>query len=212
MSTEVGGVGLRERKRLATRRSIQLAAISLVRENGLERLTVDEIGRVADISPRTFFNYFPTKEAAIIGDPPSLPAGDSIAQFVSDTSGRSVIAGICALLVEPTELALEDHELVHSRRLVLKDHPHLFAMRMATLKHFEDELHAVVLQRLKHDKLRLSAEELDSRARLITLVAMATMRHAWASWADAGGSSDLAEKLRSSFAEVEHLLAPTAAR
>lgn len=212
MSTEVVELGLRERKRLATRRAIQFAAVTLVRDHGLERLTVDEIGRVADISPRTFFNYFPTKEAAIIGDAPSLPAGEAIDRFVADTSGRSIIAGIEVLLNEPNELVSDDHELSHLRRAVLKDHPHLFAMRMATMKHFEDELHAVVLQRLQHDKVRLSAADLDSRARLITLVAMAAMRHAWTSWADAGGRSDLAGKLRSSFAEVEHLLAPTPAR
>ncbi|MES1212507.1 MAG: helix-turn-helix domain-containing protein, partial [Leifsonia sp.] len=57
--------GLRERKRLATRRAILLAAITVVRERGLEAATVDEIARIADVSPRTFFNYFSSKEEAI---------------------------------------------------------------------------------------------------------------------------------------------------
>ncbi|MEO8263341.1 MAG: helix-turn-helix domain-containing protein, partial [Pseudolysinimonas sp.] len=62
--------GLRERKRLATRRAIQVAAIEIVRERGLDATTIDEIARIADISPRTFFNYFSSKEEAIIGDGP----------------------------------------------------------------------------------------------------------------------------------------------
>ena len=212
MSIETVELGLRERKRIATRRAIQLAAITIVRDSGLDRLTVDEIGRVADISPRTFFNYFPTKEAALIGDAPTVPTGESVTRFVDDSSGQSVLAGIAALLHEATDLVADDHELSHLRRIVLKQHPHLFAMRMATLKHFEDELHTVILLRLEREKLRLSAAELDSRARLITLVAMAAMRHAWTCWADAGGGTDLSTKLRSSFAEVENLLAPTPPR
>lgn len=212
MSIEVVEPGLRERKRRATRRAIQFAAITIVRDNGLERLTVDEISRVADISPRTFFNYFPTKEAALIGDAPALPATEAVTRFVEDSSGRSILSGIGDMLDEASELASADHELSHLRRTVLKQHPHLFAMRIATMKHFEDDLHAVVVRRLQHDKTRLSAGALDSRARLITLVAMAAMRHAWTCWADAGGGTDLSAKLRSSFADVEQLLAPTPPR
>ena len=52
------GVGLRERKRRATSRSIQFTVLELAAERGLEQVTVDEISRIANISPRTFFNNF----------------------------------------------------------------------------------------------------------------------------------------------------------
>jgi len=60
--TDAAEPGLRERKRLATRRAIQFAVLELVSERGLEGVTVDEVSRRADVSARTFFNYFASKE------------------------------------------------------------------------------------------------------------------------------------------------------
>ena len=59
--------GLRERKRRATRAAIERAAISLVAERGYDNVTVAHISERADVSQGTFFNYFPTKDAAIVG-------------------------------------------------------------------------------------------------------------------------------------------------
>ncbi|WFR66662.1 TetR/AcrR family transcriptional regulator [Curtobacterium flaccumfaciens] len=74
--------GLRERKRRATRLAIQQAALRIAIEEGLAAVTVDEVSRRADISPRTFFNYFPNKEGAILGDDPTLPDDAALADFV----------------------------------------------------------------------------------------------------------------------------------
>jgi AcrR family transcriptional regulator len=212
MTIETAELGLRERKRIATRRSIQLAAIGLVAENGLDRLTIDEIGRVADISPRTFFNYFPTKEAALIGDTPTIPSGEAIEAFLSAGPGESILHGIAELLIEASENVAEDHELTQRRREVMKRHPQLFAMRMLTMKSFEEELRLVVAQRLERDEPGLDEATLVSRSRLTTLVAAAAMRHAWTCWADDGGATDLTSRLRQSFAELDQLLASKPAR
>ena len=55
-------LGLRERKKLQTRRLISSTALGLFAERGFERVTVAEVARAAQVSEATVFNYFPTKE------------------------------------------------------------------------------------------------------------------------------------------------------
>jgi AcrR family transcriptional regulator len=54
--------GLRERKKLETRQLISETAVRLFNERGFEAVTVDEIAEAANVSKKTVFNYFPTKE------------------------------------------------------------------------------------------------------------------------------------------------------
>lgn len=63
-------ISLRERRRLETARTIQMATLELAIPNGLENVTTEEISVAAGISTRTFFNYFTNKEAAAVGSPP----------------------------------------------------------------------------------------------------------------------------------------------
>jgi AcrR family transcriptional regulator len=72
---------LRERKKSQTRHAIHAAALRLVDEQGLEQATVEQICRDADISPRTFFNYFPSKAAACLGLPDTMIDEDVAARF-----------------------------------------------------------------------------------------------------------------------------------
>lgn len=203
-------LGLRERKRLATRRQIQRAVLTLCSQRGIDKVTVEEISRWADISPRTFFNYFGSKDAALVGDELELACDSDIERFVAAGPDGDVLADLATLIGLSLANTDGDREIHELRRAVMKDNSYLFTMRMATLRNFEAGLQHIVERRFAADDPRLAEDPraLAQRALLFTLVAMAATRHAWRCWAEADDCSPLSAWVAKSFRELYTVTAP----
>jgi AcrR family transcriptional regulator len=127
---DVAVPGLRERKKQATRRALQQAALRLVAERGLDKVTVEEIAAAADVATRTFFNYFSTKEEALLGRDP-----DKQAAFVAALADRPaeedpVTAMHAVLVAQADDMASRADDWQLRMRLV-NDYPQLLPSHLA---------------------------------------------------------------------------------
>lgn len=204
MSLQPEEPGLRERKRLATRRAIQFAVLTLTCERGIDKVTIEDISRVANVSPRTFFNYFPSKDAALVGDAPRLASPEDIESFVHAGPGGDILTEVSTLLAASLTRTESDREIHQLRRAVMKDNVYLFGMRMATLRDYEDQLQDVIARRFVMDRPERAGDPttLKQQALLFTLIAVAAIRHAWRCWAESDGATSLSSRVAASFADV----------
>ena len=83
--------GLRERKKARTRAAIREHALRLFRENGYQRTTVEQIAAAAEVSPSTFFRYFPTKEDLVLQDDMDTRMIEAFERQPSDLSPLSAV-------------------------------------------------------------------------------------------------------------------------
>jgi AcrR family transcriptional regulator len=138
--------GLRERKKLATRLALHEAALRLVAERGLDAVSVDDIAARADVSPRTFFNYFPSKDDAVVGLDPTAPR-QLAEQFTARPADESPVAALRALHREMAAEMAEDPELWPLRMKVIDGHPALMARLIAGFGESERVLAEAIAER-----------------------------------------------------------------
>lgn len=204
-------LGLRERKRLATRRAIQRAVLDLASERGYEHVTIEEISAAADVSPRTFFNYFASKEEAVVGDVPSLVDLDAARQFIEESGHADLFDGLGRLLEAASSAINDDRVENQRRRVLLREHPPLFAKRMTVLHEFEDELAELISRRLVVDKPGNAGDPqaLQRHSRFVALLGISTVRYAYRCWIEADDRSSLSGSIRRAFEQLDSTLAST---
>jgi AcrR family transcriptional regulator len=71
-------LGLRDRKKIQTRETIRREAMRLIEENSYATTTVEQIADAAEISPSTFFRYFPSKEMVLMANDLDLVTIDAL--------------------------------------------------------------------------------------------------------------------------------------
>lgn len=89
--------GLRERKKARTRAAIREHAVRLFREQGYSATTVEQIAAAAEVSPSTFFRYFPTKEDVVLQDDLDTRMLEALAR---QPPGLTMIAALRAAIRE----------------------------------------------------------------------------------------------------------------
>ena len=91
--------GLRERKKRQTENAIEIAAVRIALRDGFAQVTVREICALAEISRATFFNYMPTREAAIFGKPIELIEAESAERTLAAASTTDAVSAVYVLLL-----------------------------------------------------------------------------------------------------------------
>ena len=193
--------GRRERKKLATRQALQDAALRLVAERGLDRVTVEDISEAADVATRTFFNYFSSKEEALLGNAPQNVT--TVHRLVVERpAGESPLEAVCQVLRTMILALAERREESLLRQQVIERHAGLLARQLGVYASFERALAAAVAERLGPGRAD------PSYARLVAAVAVAAARSSVSSWRADQGRRPLAEVVDAAFAQLRDLGSP----
>ncbi|GGF16795.1 TetR/AcrR family transcriptional regulator [Subtercola lobariae] len=144
-------LGLRDKKRAETRAKLERVAVELVLRDGLAHATVDAISDAADVSPRTFFNYFDSKEDAILGVRNPELTDDEVAQHLAASDGGGLVESIVSLLLWVIEPSTTSSELHMSRMKVVKAHPELLSRHITQMTRMADQLTAGIQTLLEKD-------------------------------------------------------------
>src|SRR5712691_1779701 len=182
---------LRERKKLATRRSLRRAALDLVAERGFAHVTIEDIAEAADVSPRTFFNYFPSKEAALFAaDPDRITAlrerviDQAPGEPVLDALRMVMVSDARAVADELGELGGDPADWLRRMKEARAD-PHLRAAHAAQMAMVERAVTEGLAERLGTDPER------DPYPGLLAAMASGVFRASMTFWAGSGGTVPL---------------------
>ncbi|WP_410092190.1 TetR/AcrR family transcriptional regulator [Streptomyces sp. uw30] len=111
-------LGLRERKKIKTRTAIRDATYALIKEQGYDATTIEQIAERAEVSPSTVFRYFPTKEDIVLTDEYDAILLDELRKRPADEPWMQSLRYVMRLAItaateeEPEAIKLRSHLLV----------------------------------------------------------------------------------------------------
>lgn len=142
------GPGLRERKKQATRKALRDAALRLALEHGPDSVRVDDIAEAAGVSPRTYNNYFSSREQAIV----AAVTAEREARVAAAVAARPATVSLADAVVEAV---VEQYTRpgAHERDalLLITTHPALRNAFLGATAGIEDPLTAVIAERAGDD-------------------------------------------------------------
>lgn len=199
-------MGLRERKKEKTRLALMDAALDLFLEQGYETTTIEQIAGSADVSSRTFFRYFTSKEHLVLGH------HDEIQAILLDTLRllppeeppfQAVCAGLRAVLREVEQSTPEDRERFLKGRRLMEDNPMLMGKAIGRMAETERLAVDEVARRQGSDP------RVDQLPHLVVAFAMSAMRIGYeCEHRDVADMRELTERVESAIALAERCLRP----
>lgn len=121
----------RAARRAQTERALRAAALDLAEERGFDGFTVDEVAARAGVSPRTFFNYFPTKEAAVLADP--RPVMEAMIAAIGANPEERLVDAIHSAITAFLTVSCADERNIRRELALVEGQP---SLRIALLSHY----------------------------------------------------------------------------
>ncbi|MEU6152090.1 TetR family transcriptional regulator [Actinosynnema sp. NPDC047251] len=191
--------GLRERKKLATRVALADAALRLCAERGVDEVTVEQVARDAGVSLRTFFNYFSSKEEAVVaGDVATAEA--FVQAFTRRPSTEPVLEALRQALVEIVPARFDRAKLEQMR--VLRRTPALLPHLMSAFHAQEKALADAVAAKVGTDPAA------DLYPAMFAATVMATLRVVVTWWLDTGDHRPAADLIATMVDRLDAGFAP----
>lgn len=186
------GVSRRDRKKTRTREALRAAALRLALEHGYEELTVEAITEAADVSVRTFFNYFSSKDDALLSPDPDKGAALAEA-LAARPADESPVAALRAVLLDFADSLTEREQIWRARMELLRAHPQLWPRMFAAFAAFERTLAEGIAARTGCDP------DVDLFPGVAAAAAVGAARVAIAHWRAADGDTSLPSLLADAF-------------
>lgn len=194
-------LGRRERKKLTTHRALRHAALSLVAERGIGRVTVEDIAEAADVSTRTFYDHFTSKEDAVIGI--ETERTELLREaLIARPEGEAPLESLHAVLRDFASSILEEGEEWQLRMKIVKADPALVPRLLGAFASYERVMVEVIADRTGTDP------DGDLYPVLTATVATSVFRTVLAFWRASNGTLSLIDQLDVAFAQLGSGLRP----